>query len=100
LVAAEDVTRGKPDPEPFLTAARGLGIPADRCVVIEDAPAGIEAGCAAGMQTVAVATTHAPHDLNKADVITGCLSDIHIENGSISRLTIRIEGDRIPASAR
>jgi len=43
LVAAEDVTEGKPDPEVFLTAARRLGVPPNLCVVVEDAEAGIEA---------------------------------------------------------
>jgi sugar-phosphatase len=99
LVTAEDVTSGKPDPEPYLAAAKGLGIPADKCVVIEDSPAGIEAGCSAGMQTVAIATTHAHHDLGKANVIARHLCDIHIENGSSCRLAIRIESDIIPVSA-
>lgn len=51
-VAAEDVRRGKPDPEVFLTAAERLGVPPERCVVVEDAPAGIEAARRAGMRTV------------------------------------------------
>jgi sugar-phosphatase len=60
LVVAEDVTRGKPDPEPYLLAARQLGVDPARCVVFEDAPAGLQAGRAAGMITVALATTHGP----------------------------------------
>lgn len=92
LVTGDDVTNGKPDPEPYLAAAKGLGIPADRCVVIEDSPAGIEAACSAGMQTVAIATTHPYRDLGKANVIARRLSDIHIENGSSCRLAVRIEG--------
>lgn len=51
-VAAEDVRRGKPDPEVFLTAAERLGVPPGRCVVVEDAPAGIEAARRAGMRAV------------------------------------------------
>lgn len=44
LVSADDVTRGKPDPEPYLLAARELGVDPARCVVFEDAPAGLQAG--------------------------------------------------------
>ncbi|WP_405538606.1 HAD family hydrolase [Streptomyces sp. NBC_00075] len=72
LVTADDVTRGKPDPEPYLLAARELGDPA-RCVVFEDAPAGLRAGRAAGMTTVALATTHEAHELT-ADLVVDDLS--------------------------
>jgi HAD superfamily hydrolase (TIGR01509 family) len=54
LVAAEDVTRGKPDPEVFLAAAARLGVPPERCVVVEDAEAGIEAARRGGMPSVGV----------------------------------------------
>lgn len=57
LVTSNDVTRGKPHPEPYLKGALQLGIPAAECVVIEDAPAGIRAGKAAGAQVVALRTT-------------------------------------------
>ncbi|KKD04757.1 HAD family hydrolase [Streptomyces sp. WM6386] len=73
LVAAEDVTRGKPDPEPYLLAARALGVDPARCVVFEDAPAGLRAGRAAGMTTVALATTHQAHELD-ADLVVDNLS--------------------------
>lgn len=52
LVAAEHVTHGKPDPEPFLTAARLLGVEPARCLVVEDANSGIAAARAAGMQVL------------------------------------------------
>ncbi|MGD8360279.1 MAG: HAD family phosphatase [Gemmatimonadota bacterium] len=54
LVAAEDVTEGKPDPEVFLRAAHRLEVPPDRCVVVEDAEAGIEAARRGGMYSVGV----------------------------------------------
>jgi len=57
LVAAEDVTVGKPDPQVFLTAAARLGVPARRCVVVEDAPAGVEAARAGGMRSIGVSAT-------------------------------------------
>ncbi len=68
LVAADDITRGKPDPEPYLLAARTLGVDPARCVVFEDAPAGLAAGRAAGMTTVALTTTHQAHELH-ADLV-------------------------------
>ncbi|MEU3857380.1 HAD family hydrolase [Streptomyces sp. NPDC028722] len=73
LVSADDVTRGKPDPEPYLLAARQLGVDPARCVVFEDAPAGLRAGRAAGMTTVALATTHPAHELD-ADLVVPDLS--------------------------
>lgn len=54
VVGANDVQHGKPDPEPYLTAAAALGVEAADCVVFEDAPAGIQAGLAAGMRVVVV----------------------------------------------
>ncbi|MEU3298381.1 MULTISPECIES: HAD-IA family hydrolase [unclassified Streptomyces] len=75
LIAADDVTRGKPDPEPFLLAARTLGVDPARCVVFEDAPAGLAAGRAAGMTTVALATTHAASEL-VADIVVTDLSAV------------------------
>lgn len=73
LVCADDITRGKPDPEPYLLAARHLGVDPAHCVVFEDAPAGLQAGRAAGMTTVALATTHQAHELT-ADLVVKDLS--------------------------
>ena len=53
-VGAEDVSRGKPDPEVFLKAARALSLPIEGCVVVEDAEAGIEAAKRAGMKCIGV----------------------------------------------
>ncbi|MEQ8142259.1 HAD family hydrolase [Streptomyces sp. OP7] len=73
LIAADDITRGKPDPEPYLLAARTLGVDPAHCVVFEDAPAGLQAGRAAGMTTVALATTHRAGELT-ADLVVDDLS--------------------------
>jgi beta-phosphoglucomutase len=72
LVAAEDVRRGKPEPEVFQTAARRLGTPAARCIVVEDAPAGIEAARRAGMASIGVG----PDGLSGADVTVGSLLEL------------------------
>jgi beta-phosphoglucomutase len=54
ITAAEDVTRGKPDPEVFLTAAAKLGVPPSHCVVVEDAAVGVQAARRAGMKSIGV----------------------------------------------
>lgn len=54
IASAEDVSAGKPDPEVFLVAASRVGVPPKRCVVVEDAPAGIEAARRAGMRALGV----------------------------------------------
>lgn len=58
LMSADRVAHGKPHPDVFLAAAQEAGVPPERCVVIEDAPAGIEAARRAGMRSLAVRTTH------------------------------------------
>lgn len=63
VVDASMVQRGKPDPEIYLTAAQRVGIAPNRCIVFEDALAGIEAGLRAGMKVVALATTHTHDEL-------------------------------------
>ncbi|MFG2192262.1 HAD family hydrolase [Streptomyces sp. NPDC048639] len=78
LIAADDITRGKPDPEPFLLAAGKLGVVPDRCVVFEDAPAGLTAGRAAGMRTVALVTTHVREELD-ADVVVADLASVSVQ---------------------
>ncbi|GIW42384.1 MAG: phosphatase [Candidatus Binatia bacterium] len=65
-VSAEDVTRGKPDPEPFLRAAERLGLAPERCIVVEDSVHGIEAARRAGMRSVAVLTSTDEHRLRAA----------------------------------
>jgi sugar-phosphatase len=63
LITAEDVLHGKPDPEGYLKAAQRLGVSPSRCVVVEDAPAGILAGRNAGMTVLGLTTTFAPEHL-------------------------------------
>ncbi len=70
FAADEDVQHGKPDPEVFLVAASRLTVLPARCVVVEDAPAGVEAGRRAGMCTVGVGAAHEglPADLTVASL--------------------------------
>jgi sugar-phosphatase len=77
LVCAEDVMRGKPDPDVYLTAAARLSVTPQECVVIEDAPAGIEAARTAGMGVLALTTTH-PANLLDADACARSLASVHL----------------------
>ncbi|MFB6440990.1 HAD-IA family hydrolase [Streptomyces sp. NPDC056411] len=78
LISADDISRGKPDPEPFLLAAARLGVDPARCVVVEDAPVGLAAGRAAGMVTVALTTTHRADELT-ADAVVTDLSAVSVQ---------------------
>lgn len=76
LVSAEDVTNGKPEPECYLKAAQYLDVDPEDCIVVEDAPAGIEAAHAAGMRVVAVITTHSAKEVSAADIRTRSLKQV------------------------
>jgi mannitol-1-/sugar-/sorbitol-6-phosphatase len=90
LITSNDITHGKPHPEPYLKAASILGFPASDCVVVEDAPAGIRSGKAAGAKVIAFRTTAPEPVLHEAGadwVLNNC-SDIALaDSGSI--LTLR-----------
>ena len=81
IVAAEDVTRGKPDPEVFLTAAKKLGVEAGRAVVFEDALVGVAAAQAAGMRVATVTTTNPRTALvgAKADWVVDRLDQLGVQ---------------------
>ena len=74
LVTADAVRRGKPAPDAYLVAAQALGAEPGNCVVIEDAPAGVRAGRAAGMTVWAVTTTHTEAELEEADRLAADLA--------------------------
>lgn len=76
VVSADDVTKGKPDPTIFLEAAAALGVPPSRCVVVEDAVAGIQAARRTGMVCLAVATTEPAERLSDADLVVECLTEL------------------------
>jgi HAD superfamily hydrolase (TIGR01509 family) len=81
VVSAEDVTRGKPAPDVFLTVAERIGVPPERCVVFEDALVGLEAAKNAGMRRVAVASTN-PADLLKpnANRVVARLDELRVDD--------------------
>jgi sugar-phosphatase len=90
FVTGDDVRNGKPHPEPYLLAAARLGIAPTRCIVIEDAVAGIEAGLAAGAQVIAVPTSYPTAALGRATAIVSHLADLQLTlNGHTNgRLTL------------
>ena len=77
LVCAEDVARGKPSPDGYLLAARCVGVVPSDCLIVEDAPAGIQAARAAGIVVVGVTTTHTIDQL-PADACAASLAGIHL----------------------
>ena len=79
VVTIDDVENGKPAPDPYLKAAKGLGIDPKHCVVIEDAPAGIKAAKTAGARVVAIPTTNTADALSEADVVVSRFADITVE---------------------
>ena len=75
FIAEEDTTHGKPHPEGFLVAASAVSVLPKLCVVIEDAPAGLQAAKAGGMRAIGVTTTHPAPDLGDADIVVDSLAE-------------------------
>ena len=73
IITADDITHGKPHPEGYLKGARALGVAPADCVVIEDAPAGIDAALAAGMRCIALTNTYPRAALRNATRIVSRL---------------------------
>jgi mannitol-1-/sugar-/sorbitol-6-phosphatase len=98
VITWDDVTHGKPNPEPFLTGAAKLGFPATECIVLEDAPAGIRAGKAAGARVLALTTTAPRSQLKEAQadwIVKNC-ADVRLqENGARLRLELNSADARV-----
>ncbi len=91
LVSADEVERGKPDPEPYRRGAELLGLHPAQCVVVEDAPAGVGAGKAAGCRVLAVLGTHDAEELADAEWTTPTLTEVGVELAGdelVLRLTV------------
>jgi len=76
IISGDDVKRAKPSPEPYLTAQRTLGLDVSECVVIENAPLGVESAHNAGMICVAVESTLGREYLQKADFIINEIQEL------------------------
>jgi len=91
LVTADSVSRGKPDPEPYVLGAQKLGLVPAECLVIEDAPAGIRAAKLAGCPALAVASSHSKLELSEADWIVDSLEKVHLDCSETGMLDIQLE---------
>src|SRR5262249_57118990 len=90
IVSAEDVQHGKPDPEVYLVAASRVGVSPDRCIVVEDAAAGVEGARRAGMRSIGVSRNG--HQLS-ADVVVRSLDLLDSET-----FDVLLEAGRLPGS--
>ena len=90
FVTANDVTNGKPAPDGYLAAARGLGIPAVDCIVLEDTSAGIASGKAGGMRVIAIEGTEQTDRLAQAEGVARRLADIRVDPLGDNRIRLTV----------
>jgi sugar-phosphatase len=91
LITSNDITHGKPHPEPYLKGASVLGFPPERCIVLEDVPAGVRAGKAAGAKVIAFKTTVRESVLHEAGadwVLNNCADIRLLESGKALKLAL------------
>lgn len=87
-VTADDVARGKPDPEPYLLAASRLGVHPSRCLVVEDAPSGVASARAAGMAVVGVTSSHGSDALD-VDLLVESPARLQVIGSGPMRVSVR-----------
>lgn len=80
LVGGDEITKGKPDPDIFLTAAKKLGVTSHECVVFEDSQAGVEAGLRAKMHVVAMLTTHTKEEFPEVECVLNDFVEVDVQN--------------------
>ena len=96
LVTCDDVKNGKPDPEPYLKGVASLGVAAKDCIVVEDAPAGIRAGKAAGARVIACRTTSPEQELRDAGadwIVDDCKSISVLRSDGTKEFSLVITGE-------
>ncbi|KAJ1917802.1 hypothetical protein H4219_002992 [Mycoemilia scoparia] len=94
MITGDEVFNGKPDPEPFNRGAANLGLDPSKCVVFEDALAGIKSGKAAGSIVVALTTGFSEEELRSAgaDYVIRDMTQVHVDVDSVSgKLLLRLE---------
>ena len=92
MITADDVANGKPHPEPYLKGAKSLGFDPQKCLVIEDAPAGIRAAHAAGMKVIGLTSTYRASELGEADAVAAKLTQVQVLFDQARALTVRLDG--------
>src|SRR5580658_10806443 len=90
LVTADDVVHGKPHPEPYLKGAKLLGFSPEDCLVIEDAPAGIQAARAGGMKVIGITSTYTADALVHADSVIGKLAQVRVTSNGAGKLEVEV----------
>ena len=100
VVTADRVSKGKPDPEPYLVGARLLGLRPEECLVIEDAASGVAAGHAAGCKVLATLFSHSLESLSAADWIVKSLEDVRVTSVGDDLIEMEIEPVAPPVSLR
>jgi sugar-phosphatase len=90
LVTADDVSHGKPHPEPYLKGVALLGFKPAECLVIEDAPAGIQSARAGGMKVIGITSTYKADALEHADAVIGKLGQIQVTSNAAGKLEVEI----------
>ncbi len=90
LVTSDDVANGKPHPEPYLKGAARLGFDPAECLVIEDAPAGIQAARAAGMKVIGITSTYPAEALVQADAVIARLAQIQVTSNGAGKLGVEV----------
>lgn len=91
MVTADDVAKGKPDPAPYLRGAELLGLKPEECLVIEDAPAGIQSARRGGMKVIALASTFPASKLGEADAVALRLNQIQISPDGGRQLEVKVD---------
>ena len=100
LITSDDVIHGKPHPEPYLKGAEGLRYRAAECLVIEDAPAGIQSARASGMKVLGITSTYAADALRQADAVIGTLGQIRVTSNGTSKLGVEVLSGILPTGDR
>ena len=90
LVTSDDVTNGKPHPEPYLMGAERLGFRPEECLVIEDAPAGIQSALAGGMAVIGMASTYTVEKLAEANAVVRKLAGIQVHSNGTGVLAVKL----------
>jgi mannitol-1-/sugar-/sorbitol-6-phosphatase len=90
LVTAEDVSHGKPHPEPYLKGAELLGFEPADCLVVEDAPAGIQSARAGGFRVIGITSTYPASKLSDADAVVAGLEQIQVRSNGAGKLVVEI----------
>ena len=90
FITAELVAKGKPNPDPYLLGAQQLGLKPEECVVVEDAPAGVLSGLAAGCKVIAVNAPDDTPELDKVDLVLKSLAVLQVEAGQDDEFLISV----------